>query len=217
MGTSSRLEWNIVVTVIDEHFDHTPQTTEVFTDTSSRSCLETDPEEKKNKKLGEAGNRTRDNIRARYALYHWATTQSLTPDLFPAYMNWQRLKLLFIVPEDIYITYLHIIIDNFYVITSMGKESISNANKTRTRTTTNFVLCKTWQTYITWDYCAKFIRMCFWRIRNIRQYWSRDWVDGILRLGTASLRLPLVFWASLLWSLPGTLSDPGSAPAQIRV
>lgn len=70
MGTSSRLEWNIVVTVIDEHFDHTPQTTEVFTDTSSRSCLETDREEKKNKKLGEAGNRTRDNIRARYALYH---------------------------------------------------------------------------------------------------------------------------------------------------
>lgn len=115
-------------------------------------------------------------------------------------MKWQRLKLLFIVPEDIYITYLYIIIDNFYVITSMGKESISNANKTRSRTTTNFVLCKTWQTYITWDYCAKFIRMCFWRIRNIRQYWSRGWVDGILRLGTASLRLPLVFWASLLWS-----------------
>lgn len=50
MGTSSRLEWNIVVTVIDEHFDHTPQTTEVFTDTSSRSCLETDPEEKKKTK-----------------------------------------------------------------------------------------------------------------------------------------------------------------------
>lgn len=49
MGTSSRLEWNIVVTVIDEHFDHTAQTTEVFTDTSSRSCLETDPEEKKKK------------------------------------------------------------------------------------------------------------------------------------------------------------------------
>lgn len=55
MGTSSRLEWNIVVTVIDEHFDHTAQTTEVFTDTSSRSCLETDPEEKKTKSLERPG------------------------------------------------------------------------------------------------------------------------------------------------------------------
>lgn len=55
MGTSSRLEWNIVVTVIDEHFDHTPQTTEVFTDTSSRSCLETDPEEKIAKSLERPG------------------------------------------------------------------------------------------------------------------------------------------------------------------
>lgn len=55
MGMSSRLEWNIVVTVIDEHFDHTPQTTEVFTDTSSRSCLETDPEEKKTKGLERPG------------------------------------------------------------------------------------------------------------------------------------------------------------------
>lgn len=159
MGRSSRLEWNIVVTVIDEHFDHTPQTTEAFTDTSSRSCVETD-----NWREKEKASRSRESnpghIHVRYALCHWATTQSLSRSLFPAYMNLQTPKLLFTVPEEIYIKYFYSIIGKFYVITSIRKQPISNAKKTRTRTTRNFLLCKTCHTYITWKDCAKFIVVC---------------------------------------------------------